>query len=211
MRLLILLTTLLFPTLANAQNCICLKCLALQHEMFRIPASSMSPTMEPGDCHIARRIAPDAYQPAYGDVVVFRHPVRGQPYAKRVIGLPGDTVELKNGLVILNESPLPQERLPDLLRKMVPTGPTRSMPLCSGETGPIERYRETLPGGIAYNILNLGYRRLDNWGPFDVPEGRIFLLGDHRDNSLDSRVPQTEAGLGFIPVENVYGIFEDLQ
>jgi len=157
--------------------------------------------------------------PERGDVVVFRHPVDGNDLVKRVIGLPGDTIELRRGEVILNGRPLPRQRIADFALPVSPNSPckgheggVREMPGDDGATLCLyPRFRETLPGGRSYEVLD----QITNWdgdtfGPVQLPEGRVFVMGDNRDDSLDSRFDPADPdprnrGVGLVPVDNLIG------
>ena len=149
--------------------------------------------------------------PERGDVVVFRHPVTGEDYIKRLIGLPGDRVQIRDGQVIINDEPLKVEVAGQFEEANLPQGPKGSLPSCLGspELGApclSNRYIETLPNGVRHNILDIGPSVADNpRGVFTVPEGHFFFMGDNRDNSLDSRFSQAERGVGFVPFENLVG------
>jgi len=150
-------------------------------------------------------------EPERGDVVVFRHPVSGQDYIKRVIGLPGDKLQMKNGVVHINEAPVKLEDAGNFEEISGPQGPQGLRPRC--ENGPVgqggvclkSRQRETLPGGHTHSILNISNQSTDNTGVYVVPDGHFFFMGDNRDNSSDSRVPQTARGVGYVPLENLIG------
>ncbi|EAP75945.1 MULTISPECIES: signal peptidase I [Roseovarius] len=150
-------------------------------------------------------------EPERGDIVVFRHPVTGLDFIKRVIGLPGDTVQVKGGVLYLNGEEVPQEPAGTFVEEYEPQGPLGSRPRC--ENGAVgqgadclkSRFRETLPEGRSYNILNIATQRSDNTNVFTVPEGHFFFLGDNRDNSTDSRFPQAVGGVGFVPYGNLIG------
>lgn len=153
-----------------------------------------------------------ASEPERGDVVVFRHPTRDVDFIKRVIGLPGDTVQMQGGQLILNGQPVPQTPNGIFTEPKLPQGPARSLPRCANEPvaegGACEkpRFTEELPGGRSHDVLNI----LDNWPlddtpVFTVPEGTYFFMGDNRDNSEDSRVPAIAGGLGFVPAEYLIG------
>lgn len=150
-------------------------------------------------------------EPERGDVVVFRHPVFGNDYIKRLIGLPGDTVQMRAGQVFLNGQPVPQEKDGEFREIMERQGSQAHPPRC--ENGPVgfgavckkSRFIETLPNGRSYAVLNIGTQSLDNTGVFTVPEGHFFFMGDNRDNSLDSRRPRAAQGVGFVPYENLIG------
>ncbi len=150
-------------------------------------------------------------EPERGDVVVFRHPVFGNDYIKRLIGLPGDTIQMRNGQVILNGTPIPQQNDGEFREIMARQGSQGLPPRC--ENGPVglggvckkSRFTETLPDGRSYKVLNITTQSSDNTGVFTVPEGHYFFMGDNRDNSLDSRRPRGAQGVGFVPYENLIG------
>ena len=150
-------------------------------------------------------------EPERGDVIVFRHPVNGQDFIKRLIGLPGDRVQMKGGILHINGEVAPQEPAGVFVEPFEPQGPMRGAPRCSNgpvaEGGPCEkaRYVETLPNGRAHDVLDIGRGQLDDTAVFTVPEGHYFFVGDNRDNSTDSRVPQARGGVGFVPYENLIG------
>ena len=149
--------------------------------------------------------------PQQGDVVVFRHPVSGRDYIKRLIGMPGDKVQMKNGQLLINGQAVDQK--PDGLFKeiMEPQGSFGNRPRCSngavglGGVCEKQRFTETLPNGVQYTTLNIGQQPLDNTGIFTVPEGEYFFIGDNRDNSTDSRVHQARNGVGFVKYEDLIG------
>ncbi|MDW4500517.1 signal peptidase I [Sulfitobacter sp. D35] len=149
--------------------------------------------------------------PERGDVVVFRHPVSGRDYIKRLIGMPGDTVQLKDGKVYLNGELAPQEPAGEFAEVMERQGPEGRYPRCTN--GPVgegaqclkTRYVETLPGGVSHTVLDIGTQASDNTGVYTVPEGHYFFMGDNRDNSADSRLAQQAQGVGFVPYENLIG------
>lgn len=150
-------------------------------------------------------------EPERGDVVVFRHPVTGTDYVKRLIGLPGDRVQMKNAVLHLNGQPVSVEADGVFVETAEAQGPQRLRPACAN--GPVgqgadcvkEKFVETLPNGVEHSILNVSERPLDNTPIYTVPEGHYFFMGDNRDNSTDSRVPQTIGGVGFVPYENLIG------
>lgn len=150
-------------------------------------------------------------EPERGDVVVFRHPVTGRDFVKRLIGMPGDTVQVRNGIVFLNGEAAPQEANGIFEEVQAAQGPHRLRPRCAngpvGEGGTCnkERFTETLPGGRTHDILNIGLQSSDNTPIYTVPEGNYFFMGDNRDNSSDSRVPNAAGGVGFVPYENLIG------
>ncbi len=196
---------------------------------FWIPSSSMKDTLLIGDflfvnkmaygysavscpfsvCPISGRIL--GREPKQGDVVVFRHPVNGEDYVKRLIGLPGDKIQVKNGVLFVNGVEAKQEPDGMFQETYERQGPMGGFPRCQNRpAGPgdvclKEKFVETLPNGVRHSILNIGQGRLDNTKVFTVPEGHYFFMGDNRDNSTDSRVPQTAQGVGFVPFENLIG------
>ncbi len=149
--------------------------------------------------------------PERGDVVVFRHPVTGTDFIKRLIGLPGDSIQVKNGVLFINDTAVGLEDAGNFEEAMAPQGPQGSFPRC--ENQPVgqganclkSRQIETLPGGRQHAILNIGNQSADHTGVYKVPEGHFFFMGDNRDNSSDSRLAQTAGGVGFVPLENLIG------
>jgi len=151
--------------------------------------------------------------PTRGDVVVFKAPPGNRTdYIKRVIGLPGDTIQMRDGQLILNGVAVPKERIADFTLPLTPNfGPQecgaayqdtdKGQPICR-----YERFRETLPGGRSYDVLDRGTTIADDTGVFAVPAGHVFMMGDNRDDSADSRFPQIEGqGIGMVPLENLEG------
>ncbi len=150
-------------------------------------------------------------EPERGDVVVFRHPVSGRDFVKRLIGMPGDKVQVKGGVVFINGEAAPQEPAGVFEEVAAAQGPHRLRPRCAngpvGEGGTCnkEQFIETLPNGVQHSILNIGTQRSDDTPVYTVPEGNYFFMGDNRDNSSDSRVPNAAGGVGFVPYENLIG------
>ena len=199
---------------------------------FSIPSGSMLPTMMIGDYLFVSKW-PYGYAtasfpfgipsfdgrvfgstPERGDIVVFLGP-EDVDVVKRVIGLPGDTVAVEGGRVILNGKPIPRQRTEDLAIAISPNSPCRVVPparamvrpTAKGEPGCVyPAYRETLPSGRSYTVLDqtdAGYG--DSFSPMTVPAGSLFLMGDNRDDSLDSRYPVEAGGMGLVPVDRVVG------
>jgi signal peptidase I len=154
--------------------------------------------------------------PERGDVVVFRYPGnRNEDLVKRVIGLPGDTVEVRGGTVILNGRPLPRQRIADFAFPVSPNSPCRgpggapghSIAGDNGETLCVmPRFTETLPDGHSYEVLDqIPNAEADNFGPVTVPADHVFVMGDNRDDSSDSRFPISRDGVGMLPVDHLLG------
>jgi signal peptidase I len=154
--------------------------------------------------------------PDRGDIVVFRYPGRrDEDFVKRVIGLPGDTIEVRDGGVILNGTPIRRQRIADYVMPVTPNSPCRivgSDPEAGERNGPegrvchYPRYRETLPDGRSYDTLDQGNNTPgDDFGPIVVPEGQLFVMGDNRDDSYDSRFDTAINGVGLLPIENLLG------
>ncbi len=149
--------------------------------------------------------------PERGDVVVFRHPVSGRDYIKRLTGLPGDTIQVTQGVLQINGEAVKVEDAGVFEEVMTAQGPQRLRPRC--ENGPVgeggickkSRQIETLPNGVSHAILNIGNQQSDNTGIYTVPTGHYFFMGDNRDNSADSRLAQQVGGVGFVPYENLIG------
>ena len=150
-------------------------------------------------------------QPDRGDVAVFRHPVAGTDFIKRIVGLPGDRVQIKNGVLFINGQEARQEPAGVFEEIFAKQGPIGSLPQCSnfgvglGGVCVKPRYIESLPGGSTHNILDIRNSPLDDTPVYTVPQGSYFFMGDNRDNSTDSRVPQSALGVGFVPYENLIG------
>lgn len=162
-----------------------------------------------GLCPFSGRIF--ASMPERGDVVVFRHPVTGADFIKRVLGLPGDRIQMRGGVLYINDEAVPQEPEGVFEEVYERQGAAGQFPRCEnapvgpGGTCTKSRYRETLPGGRSYTVLNIGDTFLDDTPVFTVPEGHFFFIGDNRDNSIDSRTPQSMGGVGMVPFENIIG------
>jgi len=197
--------------------------------LFSIPSESMLPRLWNGDVLVAQKWAYGyssssvpyglplipgrilASQPERGDVVIFKHPIDKVDYIKRVIGLPGDTVAMRDGQVILNGVAVPRTRIAPFV---IPVSANTS---CVWGAEMVEKsngnavcnyvqYQETLPSGKTYNVLDFGQTPMDNYGPIVVPAGRLFVMGDNRDNSQDSRFrAEAGGGVGLVPQENLVG------
>jgi len=201
---------------AAQENCICLKCVFGQHRLVQATSQNMAPALEPGDCRYARYLNEDFDRLQYGDMIFFQHPVIDGEYLNRIVAMGGDTIQMVDGKIWLNGQPLKQEKIEDYEILYEPMGPDRGIPMCQNrpEIGGIcrtERYTEIMPNGKSYDILNVRDSRMDNTEVFNVPVGFVFVLGDHRDNSVDSRFPQSGPfrGVGFVPLENIIGIIEE--
>ncbi|HEX9858715.1 MAG TPA: signal peptidase I [Paracoccaceae bacterium] len=202
----------------------------LLFQPFWIPSGSMKDTLLIGDflfvnkmaygysryscpfsiCPIPGRLL--FSEPERGDVVVFRHPVNGSDFIKRLIGLPGDTVQMKNGVLFLNGQEVPQTPAGVFEEIYEKQGPAGHLPRC--ENGPVgeggtcakSRYAETLPEGQSHDVLNIDTNGFgDNTDVFTVPAGHYFFMGDNRDNSQDSRYGQAVGGVGFVPADHLIG------
>jgi signal peptidase I len=214
---------------------------------FYIPSTSMMPTLWVGDRLVVSKYpygwswASASFHllprgpwralpatPEYGDIVIPVHPVRDEDYIKRVVALPGDTIEVRGGQIILNGTPIKREVVPGV---RLPFEPELMCQDDAGErpcldafeqfrkTGPDGRdyfdpptWRETLPNGATYLTIDYTDQSLDNYGPYTVPKDSVFVMGDNRDLSADSRAPGPR-GLdggklpldGGIPMANIGG------
>jgi signal peptidase I len=178
---------------------------------FNIPSGSMKETLLVGDYLFVSKFSygysyysfpfsPPLFSgriiaspPDRGDVVVFRLPKDDSTdYIKRVIGLPGDRIQMIAGLLHINGQPVKRERIEDYIETEESERATR-----------VKRWRETLPNGVSYTTLDLvdnGF--YDNTPEYNVPPGQYFMMGDNRDNSTDSRVLSQ---VGYVPFENLIG------
>jgi signal peptidase I len=182
------------------------------YEPFNIPSGSMKPTLEIGDYLFVQKpaygyskfsfpfgLAPLdgrvwSEEPARGDIVVFKIPSNpyGDPFIKRIVGLPGDEVQMKRGRLYINDKIVPRE----------PVGLKKDIDELRGVTT-MTQYVETLPNGVVHSIYEESDSKpLDNTPAYTVPEDHYFMMGDNRDNSQDSRVASM---VGFVPFENLVG------
>lgn len=197
---------------------------------FNIPSESMLPRLLDGDYLLAAKW-PYGYskyslpfsaplipgriltaQPERGDIVIFKAPPTNDiDYIKRVIGLPGDQVQMIGGVLHLNGKAVPKKKIADFIVPITPNTDCASVgfvdkakdgtPVCR-----YPRYQETLPGGRSYDVLDFGPTPQDDTPPVVVPEGMLFLMGDNRDNSQDSRFPaRPGGGIGLVPQDNLVG------
>ena len=187
----------------------------LLFQPFNIPSGSMIPTLLIGDYLFVSKYAygysdhslpfsPHLFSgrifgspPKRGDVVVFKLPRDGQTdYIKRVIGLPGDRIQMRDGRLYINGEIVPRE----------PIAKAHTEDFY-GRATDVPTYREILPGGVSHTIIEIqgdsGYN--DNTPEYIVPVGHYFMMGDNRDNSTDSRVPPDQGGVGYVPYENLVG------
>ncbi|MFC5391538.1 signal peptidase I [Bosea vestrisii] len=183
----------------------------LLFQPFNIPSGSLIPTLLIGDYLFVSKytygyskhsmpFSPPLFQgrvwaaePKRGDIAVFKLPSDGSTdYIKRVIGLPGDRIQMIDGILHINNAPVKRERIADFVTTDA-----------WGRSAPVIQYRETLPNGVSHSIIE----REGDTGTFDstpvftVPAGHFFMMGDNRDNSLDSR----DRSVGYVPFENFVG------
>jgi signal peptidase I len=193
------------------------------YEPFNIPSGSMYPTLWIGDYLLVSKFSygysqyslPGSIVPFHGrilgrqvtrgDVAVFKRPADNKTdFIKRIVGLPGDKIEMIEGVLYINDKAVERHQVEDF---------TMNEAGIDGANLTYKQMRETLPNGVTYNILDCAYfpgthdcmaSAADNAGPFLVPEGHYFAMGDNRDNSADSRFP-TQTGVGYLPAENLVG------
>lgn len=175
---------------------------------FNIPSGSMKPTLLIGDYLFVSKFSygysrhslpfsPELFSgrilasdPERGDVVVFKTPQDNRTdFIKRLVGLPGDRIQVLNSVLHINGIPVKRERIEDFIERY-PNGDVRRTP----------QYRETMPNGVSYNTLDDGLTRVDNTPEFRVPVNHYFMMGDNRDHSNDSRLD-----VGYVPFENFVG------
>ncbi|VIO75235.1 Signal peptidase I [Bradyrhizobium ivorense] len=181
---------------------------------FNIPSGSMKATLLVGDylfvskysygySHYSIPFSPNLFsgrifgsEPNRGDIVVFRLPRDDSTdYIKRVVGLPGDRIEVRHGMLYINDEPVKRERLSDYVGED-PCG-------SADATSRVKRWKETLPNGVSYDTLDCTDNSyMDNTNVYTVPPGNFFMMGDNRDNSTDSRFLSQ---VGYVPFENIIG------
>ena len=189
-------------------------------QLVSIPSGSMKPTLLIGDyllvskftygySHYSLPFGPPLFSgrvfpslPKRGDIVVFRSPTDDTAdLIKRTIGLPGDRIEVKGGLVHINGTPIKRERIADFVGE----DPCQQMPVF-GVIGDVPRWRETLPNGVSYDTLECPLVATDidpdNTPVYNVPAEHFFMMGDNRHNSIDSRFLND---VGYVPFENLIG------
>ena len=182
------------------------------YEPFNIPSESMLPTLKVGDYLFVSKFSygysrhsipfsPPLFeerifgrQPERGDVIVFKLPRDNKTdYIKRLIGLPGDRIQMRKGVLYINSQPVPRAPIEDYV---------------DDYGNGIRQYRETLPNGVSYETLDRDPRGAnDDTRVYEVPDGHYFMMGDNRDNSQDSRIT---SAVGFVPAENLVGRAEIL-
>jgi signal peptidase I len=200
---------------------------------FYIPSDSMMPTLRNGDrlivskypygwsyasvsFHLAPKVEGRIFSklPERGDIVVLEHPETRIDYIKRVIGLPGDRIELRAGALFINDRPVKREVQPMLTipADLNTPGPDSSLHgfVTRDAAGrmvlEVPIVRETLPGGATFDTIDMGQYQTDDFGPVTVPADHLFLMGDNRDGSADSRVPSYLKGLGGpVPFDAIAG------
>ncbi len=200
---------------------------------FYIPSESMMPVLLKGDRLVVSKypygwsyVSPSFHPlpfvpgrvlgrlPERGDIVIVTPRDSREDYIKRVVGLPGDLIEVRAGQVILNGTPLPQRTLPPLILPVDENAPCPAGQFPGAlQIGPegkrvcsLPAREEYLPSGRHYTVIDSGPSELDWYGPVRVPPGHLFLMGDNRDNSADSRASLAERGLGGpVPFESIGG------
>lgn len=196
---------------------------------FSIPSESMLPRLMNGDYLLAAKwpygyseyslpfnapLIPGrilASDPERGDVVIFKHPLDETDYIKRVIGVPGDSVAMVDGQLVLNGELIPREPMADFEIPLSPNtgcawGGEEARNAAGEAICRYTRFRETLPGGRSYQVLDFGNTPSDNYTATIVPEGHMFVMGDNRDNSRDSRFEaRIGDAVGIVPQEQLVG------
>jgi signal peptidase I len=204
------------------------------YEPFNIPSESMLPRLRVGDYlfvskwpyGFSRYSLPLGLplfdgrllggEPQRGEIVVFKTPADNRTdFIKRVIGLPGDLIQMKGGVLHINGAAVKKQRIGDLVIPVTPntdcmggfTRPSfRSVSASGQAVCRYPQYRETLPGGTSYAVLDqVTGSTGDDTGIYVVPQGHYFMMGDNRDDSADSRYAVSQDGIGFVPYENLVG------
>ena len=162
---------------------------------YKMPSESMTPTILAGDRFFVDAQRYNTHWPDLGDVVVFFLKGNKAKYIKRVVGLPGDRIRMQNGILSINGVSVPKQRIADFVDKQGP-----------GLGRPVPQYIETLPNGASYNVLDeYADGAADNTKEYIIPPNNYLMMGDNRDNSLDSRFEENApgGGAGYVPRENV--------
>jgi signal peptidase I len=203
---------------------------------FYIPSESMMPGLLTGDRLVVSKypygwswVSPSfhilppmkgrvlGHLPVRGDIVIVTPPGTRTDYIKRVIGLPGDTLEMRDGVLSINGVAVKRQQLPNRVIPIDANSPCGSehdpalypyrstaadgTPVCR-----VPVVRETMPNGRTYDTVELGPSPTDDFGPVTIPADHLWLMGDNRDDSADSRVPEWRGGLGGpVPFENIGG------
>jgi signal peptidase I len=199
---------------------------------FYIPSESMMPNLLTGDRLVVTKypygwswVSPSFHvfphwqgrllgnMPERGDVVIVTPPGGSDDYIKRVIGLPGDIVEMREGRLILNGQPVRAVQRPPAMIPVDANSPCsmyqfwdRQVQTEQGAFCRLPIIRETLPNGVSYDTIDDGRSEGDDFGPIRIPADQVFLMGDNRDHSADSRFSLANQGLGGpVPWENIGG------
>lgn len=170
----------------------------------------MSPTFETGDCALMRHMKPREGEIELGTVIGFEPQIGDPILVFRVVGKPGDRVALRDGQIVLNGQPVPREYLG---KNEIVFPDVAPFPRCESVTEPGEvcarsRFKETLPNGVSYGVLDIGETRGDWMAEIVVPPMHVFVLGDHRDNANDSRFHKATGGQGLVSLQSIVGVFE---